>query len=308
MQAALRTHTENEHEQPWMVLKRSPIRKKLAFLVLFIRHVPALLPLLLALREDNVRRLVLARPEIFWILLTSQVAANWDCRTRVARLVDHCKTVADIGGIVDFPPDAIVEIMSLPAIDARYRITLDQARWVLREGPLVFSLWDGVDRIFHIAFCLANENGGRVAYIGAVQGRREIDMYNYRVDIHNSYRLFTKAAAGMRPRDFLIEAFKIFCKALGVSEIRAVSKSNHSHREADFTLPYDEIWAERGGDIARDGFFILSVDHYRRATVKIPAKKRSMYGKRYAMMDMVAAQLTAVVHSRTADAAARRAA
>src|SRR5665213_422360 len=78
MQAALRTHTENEHEQPWMVLKRSPIRKKLAFLVLFIRHVPALLPLLLALREDNVRRLVLARPEIFWILLTSQVAANWD--------------------------------------------------------------------------------------------------------------------------------------------------------------------------------------------------------------------------------------
>ena len=106
------------------------------------------------------------RPEIIGIVLKPYVAANWDAKTRIARIADHYRTVGEIGGVVDFPSDILIDVIQLTPIDSRYRITLDQARWLLPEGPLVISLWDGVDRIFHLGFCLSTENGRRVAYIG----------------------------------------------------------------------------------------------------------------------------------------------
>jgi uncharacterized protein VirK/YbjX len=283
----------------WSAVWRSSFRKKLLFPFFLVRHLGALMPLLRARGGSNLSRLVKARPEILEIVVTPYVAANWDARTRIKRIVDHYKTVHEIGGIVDIPPDILIDVVQLTSIDPRYRLTLDQARWLLREGPLVLSLWDGVDRIFHLGFCLSTEYGKRVAYIGSIQGRREVDMYNNRIDILNCYRLFTKAASGMRPRDFLVEAFKMFCRAIGVVEIRAVSERNHPQRQlySDVKLPYDKIWLERGGRCSGNGFYILPVSASRRADEDMPAKKRAMYAKRYAMLDIVEAELGAALSS-----------
>lgn len=280
------------------VLRGASLYKIFLFPILVIRHLRTLLPLLLAPRGGNLRRLIRARPELIGIVLSRFLAANWDTRTRVARVVDHYRTVADIGGIVDFAPDAIVELVRLSAIDPRYIVTLDQARWLLREGPMIMSLWDGVDRIFHLGFCLSTVDGKRIAYVGSLQGRKETDIYNYTIDILNRYRHFTKAASGMRPRDFLVETFKMFCKAVGVSEIRAVSDDNHPPRAAsDLKLSYDEIWIERGGHRRDDGFFILPVTPARRDDADIPAKKRSAYARRYLMLDAIEAELSAALRS-----------
>ena len=74
-------------------------------------------------------------------------------------------------------------------------------------------------------------------------------------NILDRYRIFTKAT-GMRPRDFLIEVFKMFCRALDVSEIRAVSNLNHPQRQkvSDIKLSYDQVWRERGGVYDGNGF------------------------------------------------------
>ena len=257
------------------------------------------MPLLSARRGSNLRRTVRARPEIFGIVLTPYLAASWKPPTRIARFVDHHRTVAAIGGIVDFPPDIMIDVVRLTAIDSRYRITLDQARWLLLEGPLVMSLWDGTHRIFHLGFCLSSENGRRIAYIGSVQGRREIDAGNGEGDMLGVYRGFTKAAAAMRPRDFLVEVFRMFCKALDVAEIRAVAEYNHPQRQAvsDVKLSYDDIWVERGGRQGDDGFFVLPVDAARRGDNDIPTKKKAMYAKRYAMLDLIEADLIAALRS-----------
>jgi uncharacterized protein VirK/YbjX len=286
-------------------VKKMPIRKKLLYSFLFVRHLHTLMPLLLAPRGTNLRTLVNAYPEILGNMLASYVAANWDTPTRVARLVDHHRTVAEIGGVVNFAPGTIVELITLTPTDLGYRITLDQARWLMREGSLIMSLWDGVDRIFHLGFCLSTENGKRIAYIGSLQGRNKTDIYNYTIDILNRYRRFTKAAWGMRPRDFIVEVFKMFCKALGISEIRAVSNLNHPQRQtvSNVTLSYDEIWVERGGKRADNGFFILPIEARRRITKNIPAKKRSMYVKRYSMLDAVEAELTAALRLNMKDPA-----
>lgn len=297
---ALRTYKaiHRQADHPAAVLRRTPVHKLLLYCVLFARHLRDLAPLLLARRGSNLHRLVTARPEILKIALAPYVSANWGVRTRVQRIVDHHRTVAEIGGVTDFSPDLIVDIVELPVVERRYRITLDQARWLMCEGSLVMSLWDGPDRIFHLAFCLSTEAGKRIAYIGSLQGRPEIDIENFKVDVLNRYRLFTKAA-GMRPRDFLVEVFRMFCKALDVTEIRAVSDVNHPQRltGSDIKLSYDKIWAERGGAPAGDGFFLLPVAASRRNDATIPAKRRAAYARRYSVLDAVEAQLNAVLRS-----------
>lgn len=281
----------------WAALREMSYRKKLLFPFLFVRHLHSLMPLLLAPRGGNLRRLVTTYPEILGIVLTKYVSTNWDTSTRVAQLVNHHRTVAEIGGAIDFAPRNEVELIRIAPINLRYRITLDQPRWLLREGPLIMSLWDGVDRIFHLGFCLSTENGERVAYIGSLQGRKEVDIHNYTIDILKRYRIFSKAACGMRPRDFVVEVFKMLCKALDIKEIRAVSDFNHTQRQTipDVKLSYDEVWIERGGKRGDNGFFILPVTANRRVISDLTAKKRAMYVKRYSMLTAVERTLEAAL-------------
>ena len=268
------------------ILAESSLRRVAQSCLLLILNSRSFAPLLLAPRDSSLRRFVKSRPEIFSTLVTRYLAANWSVPTRVARMVDHCKTIESFAGTVDFPPDALVDLIQLEMVDPRYRVTLDQARWFLPEGQLVISLWDGVDRIFSIAFCLSSASKRRVAYVGAIQGRRDPGALE-------QYRIFAKAMAGMRARDFLIEVFKSFCRALQIEEIRAVSDANHSARllEADDNqdahIFYDEVWRERGGEYDGNGFFVLPMAPGRR----MPSKKRAYYRKRFMMLDQIDAQL-----------------
>jgi len=126
----------------------------------------------------------------------------------MARIADHCQTVDAIGGILEIEPGIVVDVLRLDPIDPQYRISLDQPHWLLNEGLLAISLWGGQDRIFHLAFCLSTlPDGRRVAYVGGIQGRGHVDALE-------RYRHFTKAACGMRPRDFLVKVFKMLCRAL----------------------------------------------------------------------------------------------
>ena len=255
--------------------------------------MPLCLPLLLGRRSNGLTGVIRSRPEILEMLYTPYLAANWDAQTRFARIIDHCKTVKEIGGVFCFPANEVVDVVRLTSIDPDYRITLDQARWLLRDGQMVISLWGGIDRLFSIGFCLSSAEGKRIAYIGGIQGRKE-------PRVLDRYRIFTKQAFGMRPRDFLVEIFKTVCRAVGVVEVRAVSDLNHHSVEAvtalrPVKLSYDEVWEERGGVYNGNGFYILPVAASRRAEEDIPAKKKALYHKRYEMMRHLERELTMVV-------------
>lgn len=284
----------------WYRIRNASFIKTLAVTISVIRHLRLLLPLLLSRPGSKLYNYLRARPEILEMVYGPYIAANWDARTKITRVVDHCETVAAIGGIIDFPPETVVDLIHLTSIGAEYRITLDQARWLLREGQLILSLWDGIDRIFHLGFSLSTQDGKRVAYIGGIQGRQQ---FPHEVDILNRYHLFTKAAFGSRPRDFLVEVFKIFCKSLNVTEICAVSDLNHPIRKIvpGVELSYNEIWRERGGIDNGDGFFILPINLTRRSEESIPAKKRAMYRKRYSMLADIEKELAARLRPMAAD-------
>jgi uncharacterized protein VirK/YbjX len=270
----------------WFRIKGSSIADVTAVTFSIVRHARLLKPLLLSMPGSRQNDLLRARPEVLEMVHGRYLAANWGAKEKISTVLSHLETVAEIGGVVDFPPDVVVDLIPLDSVGPEYRITLDQPRWLLREGQLALSLWEGIDRIFSLSFSLSTVNGKRVAYIGGIQGRVQAAD---EPDILERYRIFTKAAFGSRPRDFLVETFRLLCQALGVSEILTVSDANQPLREhqTHLVLSYDDVWKERGGVDNGGGFYILPVASSRRSDEEIPAKKRNVYRKRYALYSEV---------------------
>lgn len=269
-------------------LEHSTASKTVKMLAGIVRYWGLVLNLV---RSSNpaLRHTLLRRPQLFKIVAKPFLTKNWDAATRVARVVDHFDTASGVGRVMAFRGDEVIDLIQLTAIDPAYRLTLDQPVWLLFEGPAAFSLWEGIDRIFHISFCLSSEGGRRIAYIGGIQGRNE-------ENILDRYRKFTKAAFGMRPRDFLVEAFRSFCASIGVEEIKAISDEALPWRDpADRQLSYDSVWCERGGTLDGDGFYRLTIKPSRRADEEIPSKRRSQYRQRYAALDAIEQQLRSCV-------------
>lgn len=243
-------------------------------------------------------RCVAARPEIWSMVLAPFVAAHWPPRERFERIVDHCESVERLGPLLDLPADSYVDLLTLEEIGPEFRLVLDQPRWLLRDGLSALSLWEGRDRLFSISFCLSSRNGCLTAYVGGLQGRREDGVVD-------RYRDFTKRAHGMRPADMITELFRMFCQSLGVRRILAVSEAIR-HQQSAYcrrtigesaasTLSYDDHWRGRGATLASDGFFDLPVTPVRRSEQSILPKKRSMYRRRYACLDLIATRLDASI-------------
>jgi uncharacterized protein VirK/YbjX len=188
-----------------------------------------------------------------------------------------------LGSFLDFPENGSRELVQLNRIEGTYRIVLEQSRWLQMEGMFTFGLYENnTDRFFHLSFCVGTRKNELVVYVGGIQGAAKPDAVA-------QHRRFTRRAHGMRPKDFLVESFKLFCRCLGVNSIYAVSGSSHVNAT---TLPavinYDDFWIERGGVLSEDGFFLLPTINKRRSESDIPQRKQSLYRRRYEFLDGLA--------------------
>lgn len=247
-------------------------------------------------RDSALGRLTVQRPEVFGMVLTPFVNSNWNARTRLERVIDHC-TVADrLGGPFVWEHDDYYVVTRLHAIGSEYYLVLDSPRWLFREGLMSLSLWEDDKRIFSISFTLSEANGELIAFVGGLQGTR-ID------GIAERYQRFTKASFGIRPRDFIVTAFGMMCRAIGVQKALAVADS-HRHQLSSYSLArargqdpvdqkYDQVWAERGGVAQDDGFYSLPLNWHRRDPEAVPRNKRGQYRRRYEMLDELEEQVRA---------------
>lgn len=238
------------------------------------------------------------RPNILDAVVRPYQSTHWDVRTRLTKLRTHYETMAGLRWLFDPYGASEAEICALSAMHPQLRLVLDEAVWFRNEGPLVLSLFLGPDRIFSLAFALRREEGGLIAHVGAVQGRNPADM----ADIAGLYRALTRAACGMRPRDLLIELFRMLCGHLGTARILLVSDQYQQHRDAYFGCSRDEVharynavWLERGAFRVDETMFELPVQARWRTADEIPPRKRALYRRRYDMLaeirDVMAANL-----------------
>src|SRR5215831_19630261 len=103
----------------------------------------------------------------------------------------------------------------------------------------------------------------------------------------------------MRPRDLLIEIFRLSGQVIGLTRILAVSDENRQHRSSYYgdsaskkiNVDYNEIWEDRGGIRMDSTCYRLEVQSSERELDAIPAKKRAMYRRRYAMLRALGLQM-----------------
>jgi uncharacterized protein VirK/YbjX len=231
----------------------------------------------------EVRAELRRQPMLLSFLAVPFLSSGWDSSTRLARIVGHCGVASRLGSPFVGPKDSVRPICDLPGLLEGYRLTICTPPEMLREGLLTLAIADATRRIFSLSFIFAEEEGGIVAYVGAVQGSATDDA-------GETYRSFTKEACGVRPRDFIIEAFRLLCCAIGVRWIYGVSTECRHQRSAYFEigatdydkvkLDYNEAWLERGGTLEPGGFFRLAPRAVPRSHDSIPARKRALYRRR----------------------------
>jgi uncharacterized protein len=247
----------------------------------------ALVPLLSADPATSTGQAIDARPELLSFVRAPYLCAGWAPEERLNRLTTHLATL-DHFPPLNFPLTNSINLMSLPMVGETYHVVIDKPMWFHREGVLTINLFDGDWRLFSLVFALEPVDSGLRALIGGIQGRNFDDALD-------RYRDLTKAANGLRPRDLLIELFRLVGTQLGVTEILAIADKGRQNRHPYFgkevmrTLPldYDTIWQDRGGRPEGEWFYRLPLTGERRNDADITAKKRSMYRQRYAMLNEI---------------------
>ena len=98
----------------------------------------------------------------------------------------------------------------------------------------------------------------------------------------------TKSCHGLRPAYLMVETMKLLTKILGYDKLLGIPQKyqNKSRfiQSKQYTVDYDAIFGESGGELKDYWELPLEMD---RNLDDIPSKKRSMYRKRYAMLDEI---------------------
>ena len=228
------------------------------------------------------------RPETAGALLWPYQCSAWTPEERFDRIADHFDALSQIAGL-QLAPDEKLVLEDLSWISPGVSLLIDRPAWLAREGHLTLSIFKDEFRAFTLSFSVSRRPEFNL-FIGGIQGRNESDILAL-------YRDLTKDFHGMRPRDLLLETFRLFAIQVGVKRIYAVDDAHKISRHAYFGknaapgLFYDEIWQDRGGIRVANTHFELPLAAARRDLDEVSSKKRSMYRKRYEMLDQIAAAM-----------------
>jgi uncharacterized protein len=234
--------------------------------------------------DSSLGKLLAEWPQAVGILLWPYQCTSWDAETRLSRLVSHLETVRTIPGL-QLPPDEKLVLADLSSFSPGVALIIDRPPWLAREGLLTLSIFKEDFRAFTASFSLFAYPDTEL-FIGGLQGRQSEDALAL-------YRELTKDFEGIRPRDFILEMLRLFALQIGVRQIHAVADDRKISRHAYFgTKPvpglyYDDVWRERGGERAAETHFRLPLEGSRRPLEEVAAKKRSMYRRRYEMLDQI---------------------
>ena len=266
------------------------------FVAAGLRNRAAVQTLLGAPAGSELARIMAERPQMLGVLVWPYQCAAWEAPERLRRLIAHYRETGRLGAPFLFSTAEQLVLGRVGSGSTETVFVLDQPGWFMREGGLVLNLVLGNFRAFSLAFSLDEVPGvGRVATIGGLQGRN-------RDGVLDIYRDLTKEMEGLRPRDLLIEVFRMLCRQMGVVRIEAVADAWRHHRHPFFsgkaltqTQDYDEVWADRGGERIGETLFRLPVAPDRRDLETVKPNKRPMYRRRFALLDAIEADLAAAL-------------
>ena len=261
------------------------LKRRLYYVVKSLRSISSLQVYMHPREGSPLQRVMRQRPELVGVTIWPYICSSWGAETCLQKIDEHFRAIEKMGSMLDFPVSEMLPLLDLADVATDLRVVLDQPKWFMREGLFVINLFLLDVRVYSLAFSLAFEEGEVVAHVGAIQG---VDVEG----ILGDYKDMTKALHGMRPRDFLVESFRIFCRCMEIIRIYAVNDAKRQHRSSYFgseksgelLLNYNDIWVERGGVQNSEDFFVLSIETPMKSLDEVPSKKRAMYRRRYELL------------------------
>ncbi|MBZ7933036.1 VirK family antimicrobial peptide resistance protein [Campylobacter sp. LH-2024] len=165
-----------------------------------------------------------------------------------------------------------------------FEIDLDQNYHVCEEGFWAIKLKFNTQVILQASFCFTLENN---ILIACIQGYKHENLDSLKIN-----KICTKKFFGLRPTDLIIECIKILTKILNCNVTLGVYEKNQirsqKKQNKGYYVNYQKIWLENAGElikINKRNYYKLS--HLRKKIEEISSQKRSMYKKRFAILDEI---------------------
>lgn len=242
-----------------------------------------------------LREMIAAHPYMLGAVGRPYLNSAWSVSRRLDAIETHYRMLHGPLAFLRFAPHEQIVLGRVGTPPRAVHVVLDKAPWFTHEGELVLNLFHEDCRLYSLAFTLGFTQGCRIAYVGALQGSSQ-------EGARAVYRELTHELERMRPRDLLLAAFRLLCRALRVERICAVADDHSVSRSGyfgsgDAQASYDTAWNELGGSERDDGFYDLPIDLHRRDADEIPSRKRAQYRRRYAMLEDLAVQIIRAVEA-----------
>ena len=231
-----------------------------------------------------LQRFPLISGAMYWPYLNH----TWPLDQKLATIDQHYRMLTGRAAII---AEATLNEVELAKIEeyTGLRLVLDKTEWFLREGEIVLNLFVNDQRFYSIAFTLGVEACQPVIFVGALQGSNSDTAQDV-------YRNMTHALYGMRPRDFIMVAFKLLCRELEIFRILAVSSDKRQHNSPYFgeahkdrvIVAYDQVWLVHRGVAQTNGFYDIPAMVKHKDVEDVATRKRAAYKRRYQMLDKLA--------------------
>lgn len=222
---------------------------------------------------------------------------QWEVEQRLKIILQHYKIIKNMPGILNLVNAKPRIILDLSNYLAGMFITLDKAKWFVREGEIVLNLFKENERLMSLAFTFSELNNELVIYIGALQGMHPSS------ESLEMLKQVTKSLEGIRPADMLLEVLREIAFNVGVKQIFAISDESRHHRhkyfgklqESMLKTNYNQKWLENQGKLLENGFYSLPIKKLRKDIAEVASNKRALYRRRYVMLDIIEAALEEVL-------------
>ena len=222
---------------------------------------------------------------------------QWEVEQRLKIILQHYKIIKNMPGILNLVNAKPRIILDLSNYLAGMFITLDKAKWFVREGEIVLNLFKENERLMSLAFTFSELNNELVIYIGALQGMHPSS------ESLEMLKQVTKSLEGIRPADMLLEVLREIALKVGVKQIFAISDESRHHRhkyfgklqESMLKTNYNQKWLENQGELLENGFYALPIKKHRKDIAEVASNKRALYRRRYVMLDIIEAALEEVL-------------
>ncbi|MRS16132.1 DUF535 domain-containing protein [Enterobacteriaceae bacterium RIT691] len=144
-------------------------------------------------------------------------------------------------------------------------------------------------------FSVTRTENGWALVIGGLQGpRRNVS--------HDVIRVATRACYGLFPKRIIVEFFGLLAAQCNITSLSGVSDNGHVFRALryrfskgrHFHASYDEFWASIDGVKSGPFLWQLPVQQARKLIDEIPSKKRAEYRRRFALLDEMQNQFSAL--------------